>query len=91
MSLFLALKGDSDKFSFTFRSRLKEQKRATAIAIAIVGRAVTKLSNIEKKLGTNVQKIKSDNFCYCKDGKSDNYIGSNRENIFKGTSHFYKI
>ena len=47
--------------------------------------------NTEKKLRTNVQKIKSDIFCYCKDGKSDNYIGSNRENIFKGTSHFYKI
>ena len=40
-SLFLNLRGDSDKFSFTLRYRLQERERLTTIAIAIVGSVIS--------------------------------------------------
>ena len=47
--LFHALKGDSDMCIYTHRYRLEERKRATTIAVAIVGRAKTIETAMEKR------------------------------------------
>ena len=56
---FLALKDDSDKFSFTFLYRLKEQKRAITFDITSFGRAITiQKAILQKPTMINVQNRK---------------------------------